>query len=74
MAETAALRYMLPWLAADLADARPVMGEDYWTYGLDGNESSVSTLVRYSHEQGLTPREYAPRELFVPEVLEDTVI
>jgi 4,5-dihydroxyphthalate decarboxylase len=74
MAETAALRYMLPWLAADLADAQRVMGDDYWTYGLAGNESSVSTLVRYSHEQGLIPQRYPVEQLFVPESLERTLI
>ena len=34
----------------------------------------LSAIARYAHEQGLTPREYAPGELFVPEVLQDTVI
>jgi 4,5-dihydroxyphthalate decarboxylase len=74
LTETASLRYMLPWLPDDVAYVQRVLGDDYWTYGLDGNESALSAIARYAHEQGLTPREYAPRELFVPEVLEDTVI
>jgi 4,5-dihydroxyphthalate decarboxylase len=74
LAETASLRYMLPWLPDDVAAVQRVLGDDYWTYGLDGNEAALSAITRYAFEQGLTPRAYAPRELFVPEVLEDTVI
>jgi 4,5-dihydroxyphthalate decarboxylase len=72
--ETASLRYMLPWLPDDVASVRAVLGDDYWTYGLDGNEAALSAITRYAFEQGLTPRAYAPSELFVPEVLQDTVI
>jgi 4,5-dihydroxyphthalate decarboxylase len=72
--ETASLRYMLPWLADDVAVAQQVLGDDYWTYGLDGNEAALAAITRYSCEQGLIPRAYEPRELFVPEVLEETVI
>jgi 4,5-dihydroxyphthalate decarboxylase len=72
--ETASLRYMLPWLPDDVASVRAVLGDDYWTYGLDGNEAALAAIARYAFEQGLAPRAYAPRELFVPEVLQDTVI
>jgi 4,5-dihydroxyphthalate decarboxylase len=72
--ETASLRYMLPWLPDDVASVRAVLGDNYWTYGLDGNEAALAAIARYAFEQGLTPRAYAARELFVPEVLQDTVI
>jgi 4,5-dihydroxyphthalate decarboxylase len=72
--ETASLRYMLPWLPDDVASVRAVLGDDYWTYGVDGNEAALAAIARYAFEQGLTPRAYAPQELFVPEVLQDTVI
>ncbi len=74
LAETAALRYMLPWLPDDVAYAQRVLGRDYWTYGLAGNEAALAALTRYSREQGLIPRTYEPGELFVPEVLEETLI
>jgi 4,5-dihydroxyphthalate decarboxylase len=74
LTETASLRYMLPWLPDDVAYVQRVLGEDYWTYGLDGNEAALAAITRYAFDQGLTPRAYEPRELFVPEVLEDTVI
>jgi 4,5-dihydroxyphthalate decarboxylase len=74
LAETAALRYMLPWLAADLEYAQGVLGPDYWTYGLPGNEAALATLVRYAHEQGLIARVPRPAELFAPETLERTLV
>ena len=72
--ETAALRYMLPWLASDLETSKAILGNDYWTYGLAGNEKALATLIGYSHAQGLARRAFAPAELFAPETLEDTVV
>ena len=74
MAETAALRYMLPWLAADVEHAQRVLGKDYWTYGLPGNEATLQTIIWYAHEQGLIPAEFPAADLFAPETLADTVI
>jgi 4,5-dihydroxyphthalate decarboxylase len=72
--ETASLRYMLPWLAAELDASKAILGNDYWSYGLAGNEKALSTLIGYSHGQALARRAFAPAELFAPETLEDTVI
>jgi 4,5-dihydroxyphthalate decarboxylase len=72
--ETAALRYMLPWLASELDATRAVLGNDYWSYGLAGNERALATLIGYSHAQGLARRAFAPHELFAPETLEDTIV
>jgi len=72
--ETASLRYMLPWLAIELEANRAILGPDFWSYGLPGNEKALATLIGYSHAQGLARRAYAPAELFAPETLEDTII
>ena len=74
MDETAALRYMLPWLAAEVATTKEILGNDYWSYGLAGNEKALATLIGYSHAQGLARRAFAPAELFAPETLEDTIV
>ena len=74
MDETASLRFMLPWLATELDATRAVLGDDYWSYGLRGNEAALATLIGYSHAQGLARRAFAPAELFAPETLEDTVV
>ena len=70
LAETAALKTMLPWLVAHLEDTRRAMGSDFWPYGLAANTTALETFLRYSHEQGLSPRRLAPEDLFAPETLE----
>ncbi|PKW25492.1 4,5-dihydroxyphthalate decarboxylase [Phycicoccus duodecadis] len=72
--ETASLRYTLPWLPDEVAATRAVMGADYWTYGLPGNEGTLETFLRYSFDQGLADRAWSPRELFAPETLEGVVV
>jgi 4,5-dihydroxyphthalate decarboxylase len=72
--ETAALKAMLPWLMAHLADTEALMGRDYWSYGLAGNENTLSTFARYSHAQGLAAKRHPPADLFAPETLESFVI
>jgi 4,5-dihydroxyphthalate decarboxylase len=70
IAQTAALKIMLPWLPAHLEDTRREMGEDFWSYGLAANADVLGTFLRYSHEQGLSPRRLTPDQLFAPETLE----
>ncbi|GAB3353904.1 substrate-binding domain-containing protein [Modestobacter lapidis] len=72
--DASALRFMLPWLIPGLEEARALLGEDYWSYGLQGNEKALGTFLRYHHEQGLSRRQYEPSELFAPESLESFVI
>lgn len=68
--ETAALRYMLPWLADEVARTREVLGDDWWTYGAKANQQVIDTLVGYSHDQGLARRRYEVARLFAPETLD----
>ena len=68
--ETAALKFMLPWLIRHAEDTRTLMGKDFWPYGVEPNVHALSTFLRYSYEQGLAKRLLAPEELFVPEALE----
>lgn len=72
--DSSALRFMLPWLTQELEQSRALMGEDFWSYGLDGNREVLSTFLRYHHEQGLSRRRFEPEELFAPESLEAAVI
>jgi len=68
--ETAALKFMLPWLIRHARDTRKLMGDDFWPYGVEPNVKALSTFLRYSHEQGMAKRLLTPQELFVPESLE----
>jgi 4,5-dihydroxyphthalate decarboxylase len=68
--QTAALPAMVPWLIAQLEEARREMGEDWWPYGLEPNRRVLETFLRYHHEQGLSKRRLTPDELFARETLE----
>lgn len=68
--QTAALKYMLPWLIKHLEETRALMGQDFWPYGLEPNVQTLTTFLRYSFEQGLSKRQLAPKDLFAPESLE----
>jgi 4,5-dihydroxyphthalate decarboxylase len=64
-----ALTAMLPWQSAHVEEARALLGEDWWPYGLEVNRHVLETFLRYHHEQGLSERRLAPEELFAPETL-----
>jgi 4,5-dihydroxyphthalate decarboxylase len=72
--DSSALRFMLPWLIPGVEEARSLLGEDYWSYGLEANEKALATFLRYHHEQGLSRRLREPAELFAPESAERFVI
>jgi 4,5-dihydroxyphthalate decarboxylase len=60
------LRYMLPWMAAELDEIRDVFGGDPWPYGLEANRPTLTALVRYLEEQGVIARAPKVDDLFVP--------
>jgi 4,5-dihydroxyphthalate decarboxylase len=72
--ETAGLSCMLPWSPEHAEEARQLMGADWWPYGVAANEKTLTTFLRYSHEQGLAPKLYSPADLFAPETLQQYVI
>jgi 4,5-dihydroxyphthalate decarboxylase len=74
MTETAAPRYMLPWLYADIERTQALMGPDFWPYGLAANENTLRTFLRYSHEQHLASKLMEPADLFAPETCETHVV
>jgi 4,5-dihydroxyphthalate decarboxylase len=67
--ETAALKTMLPWLAAHVEELVRNMGRDWWPYGFEPNRHVIETFLRYHHEQGLSRRRLRPEELFAAETL-----
>ncbi len=62
----------LPWLAQEAEATRQLMGENYWPYGIEANRNTLTALLQYSHEQGLTRRLLSLEELFHPSILEQT--
>ncbi|MQA13260.1 MAG: ABC transporter substrate-binding protein [Pseudonocardiaceae bacterium] len=72
--ETAAVRYMLPWLYSEVRRTREIMGTDYWPYGIPRNEETLRVFLRYSYEQGLAAKPWEPDDLFAPETRQAFVI
>ncbi|WP_433379470.1 ABC transporter substrate-binding protein [Actinoplanes sp. CA-142083] len=72
--ETAAARYMLPWLHDEVARTRALLGHDYWPYGLEPNRHTLQTFLDYAYAQGLAARRLKPEELFAPETLESAIV
>lgn len=64
---TASLRTMLPWQAAAVEEAEQLMGEDWWSYGIEPNRKVLGTFLKYHHAQGLSPTRLEADELFAPE-------
>jgi len=68
--DSGALSTMLPWLTQHVEETRALMGSDFWPYGLEKNEQTLETFLRYSFEQGLSKRLLRAADLFAPETLE----
>src|SRR6202171_1562082 len=51
--ETAALKFMLPWLIRHAEETRELVGKDFWPYGMNPNLIALGTSLRYSYEQPL---------------------
>ena len=63
------LSVTLPWVGAELASTREVLGHDFWPYGFEENRGEIETLIRYSLEQGLISKAPKPEGLFAPSTL-----
>ena len=60
----------LPWIAQEAEATRKLMGENYYRYGVPGNQRTLRALLQYAHEQGLARRKLTIEELFHPSTLE----
>jgi 4,5-dihydroxyphthalate decarboxylase len=63
---TGTLRYMLPWLPADIEEIDELFGGDCWPYGVEPNRPTLEALVTYMAEQGQIPEPVPIEKLFVP--------
>jgi 4,5-dihydroxyphthalate decarboxylase len=70
LADVAASKVTLPFLDEQLHAARRLMGEDFWSYGLEPNREVLRRFLERHHAEGLSSRLVAPEELFHPSALE----
>jgi 4,5-dihydroxyphthalate decarboxylase len=66
LSDTAATKVTLPFVEERLKEARDLMGEDFWAYGLEPNRKTLEAFLHHHHAQGLSPRLLKPEELFHP--------
>lgn len=60
----------LPWYGQELEETRALMGDNFYSYGVEPNRKTLETLFRYSFTQGLARRDLTIEELFHPAGLE----
>ena len=70
LSDTSATKVTLPFVEERLSEARALMGEDFWSYGVEPNRKTLETFLRHHHRQGLSPRQVTVEELFHPGTLE----
>ena len=70
LADTSATKVTLPFVEEQLKAARDTLGDDFWSYGVAGNEATLRAFARHHHLQGLSARELAVDELFDPTTYE----
>jgi 4,5-dihydroxyphthalate decarboxylase len=73
-AESAALKIGLPWVTAEFEETGRIMGQDFWPYGVSENYKALSTMARYSYEQGLAVRLLTVEEMFAEGNVSETKV
>lgn len=72
--DTSATKVTLPFVEEQLAGARKLLGNDFWSYGVPNNRATLDKFLDYHHQQGLSSRRLEIEELFHPSTLESFVI
>jgi 4,5-dihydroxyphthalate decarboxylase len=70
LSDTSATKVTLPFVEEQLGAARRLMGEDFWSYGLESNRDVLRRFLERHHAEGLSSRLLSPEELFHPSALE----
>ena len=68
-----ACKVTLPWVVAEYAATRGVMGDDIWPYGYGANKTVLEAMVRWSTSEGLLSRPVTAQELFLPEFIPEAI-
>lgn len=74
LADTSATKVTLPFVEEQIFEAQRLMGDDYWSYGLEANRHVLDAFLEQHHKQGLSVRRVQPEELFHPTTFETMVI
>jgi len=72
MAKAAWFKDSLPWFGQEFEETRALMGDNYYSYGINPNRKTLEALFRYSYQQRLCKRELTIEEFFEPTSIELT--
>lgn len=61
---------MVPWFSRLLDEDQALLGNAWFPYGVDANQTMIDTALRYHYEQGLSSRRLTSADIFVPELLD----
>jgi len=70
LSDTSATKATLPFVEERLAEARALMGHDFWSYGVEANRKVLDYFLAQHHLEGLSPRRVSVDELFHPATYE----
>jgi len=70
LGDTSAAKVTLPFVEEQLRAARLLMGQDFWSYGLEPNRGVLTRFLQRHHKEGLSARLLTPEDLFHPASLE----
>ena len=66
LSDTSATKVTLPFVEEALTAARALMGEDFWSYGVEKNRKVLDYFLDQHHAQGLSSQRVSVGELFHP--------
>ncbi len=70
LSDTSSTKVTLPFVEERLLEARALMGEDFWSYGVAPNRKVLDYFLAQHHRQGLSSRRLSVDELFHPATYE----
>lgn len=72
--DTSATKVTLPFVEEQLVNARDLLGDNFWSYGVEKNRPTLDAFLDYHHRQGLSSRRVEIEELFHPSTLESFIV
>ncbi len=72
--DTSATKVTLPFVEEQLVNARKLLGNDFWSYGVEKNRATLDAFLDYHHQQGLSSRRIEIEELFHSSTLESFIV
>jgi 4,5-dihydroxyphthalate decarboxylase len=70
LSDTSATKVTLPFVEERLREARMLMGDDFWSYGVESNRKVLDYFLAQHRGEGLSSRRVQVDELFHPATYE----